>query len=159
MIIDNGFLRCYNTNRRYFIPFCELPFHPVSMVGQPENIRAVPCARRNLSGHFPCSTKRKEATMTAKKLISLLVAVMLVVGIFAIPASAAITCWCGLNAPYQKTTYDIRGNYTGQCPQCQSTTYSARVHEVFKCRAGHLTQIYAGKNCYYCYTHGPVSYF
>ena len=62
------------------------------MVGQPENIRAVPCARRNLSGQFACSTKRKEATITAKKLISLLVAVMLVVGIFAIPASAALIC-------------------------------------------------------------------
>lgn len=72
--------------------FYKPPFHPVSMVGQPENIRAVPCARRNLSGQFACSTKRKEATITAKKLISLLVAVMLVVGIFAIPASAALIC-------------------------------------------------------------------
>ena len=49
-------------------------------------------ARQNLSGQFACSTKRKEATITAKKLISLLVAVMLVVGIFAIPASAALIC-------------------------------------------------------------------
>ena len=62
------------------------------MVGQPENSpRRVWCPAKP-SRQFACSTKRKEATITAKKLISLLVAVMLVVGIFAIPASAALIC-------------------------------------------------------------------
>ena len=149
MIIDNGFLRCYNANRRYFIPFLHPPFSPVSMVGQPENIRAVPCARRNLSGQFACATSPKEVSNMLKRFTALLMAIVLMVGVLAVPASAATGeiiqphsipgCQC---APPNVVTRWDEANYSVRLTTC----YFAMPN----CRGDYAAMKYEGQKCTKC---------
>ena len=67
--------------------------------------------------------------MKAKRLVALLMALVLVVGLFAMTASAVseyITCRCTAEARFQGYTYSVDGQYKGICPRCQGTTYSAK---------------------------------
>lgn len=98
--------------------------------------------------------------MKAKRFAALLMAVMLIVGVFAIPAAAAIQCSvCQKTANYYRETYSVDGRYTGTCSNCGSTTRSALVYDEYKCSSSHLTGISTGKQCMFCPNHGAVSYF
>ena len=149
MIIDNGFLRCYNTNRRYFIPFCELPFHPVSMVGQPENSPRRAWCPAKPSRQFACATSPKEVSNMSKRFTALLMALVLVVGVLAVPASAATGeiiqpqsipgCQC---APPNVVTRWDEANYSVRLTTC----YFAMPN----CRGDYAAMKYEGQKCTKC---------
>jgi len=147
MIIDNGFLRCYNTNRRYFIPFCELPFHPVSMVGQPENSpRRVWCPAKP-SRQFACATSPKEVSNMSKRFTALLMALVLMVGILAIPVSAAAGVCPNCGSHSHNCKGDQTYQFSSYVPSCSWSSsphnhFVTRVYDAYTCtNCGHYWEV------------------
>ncbi len=97
--------------------------------------------------------------MKAKRLVALLMALVLVVGLFAMTASAVseyITCRCTAEARFQGYTYSVDGQYKGICPRCQGTTYSAKKQAEYRCPSDHYTYVTQDGTYYRCPTHGIV---
>ena len=82
--------------------------------------------------------------MKAKRLLALLIAVVLVVGIFAVPASAAATCpTCGSKSVNQKYDCYAHERYVSSCAK-YSYAHNHHVEKYFygyTCSSGHYWEV------------------
>lgn len=103
--------------------------------------------------------ERKFPEMRTKRLVALLMALVVVVGLLTMTASAVSqykTCYCTAEAVFNGYTYSVNGQCRGVCPRCSATTYSATKQAEYVCPSNHRTYVTQSGTYYRCSTHGIV---
>ena len=129
--------------------FANSLFTPSPWLANLRIAHAVSGARQNLSGQFACATSPKEVSNMSKRFTALLMALVLVVGVLAVPASAATGeiiqpqsipgCQC---APPNVVTRWDEANYSVRLTTC----YFAMPN----CRGDYAAMKYEGQKCTKC---------